>query len=105
MSTCRVCPARILWARSEATDAPMPIDAEPVEHGTILLQHVEVGRAPVAHVTTKDERDELLRQHRYRVEHLGHDDEPLRLYVDHHATCPAVERVRAGELQGQERLW
>jgi hypothetical protein len=39
------------------------------------------------------------------VERLLLHESGERLFLDHHATCPKVERVRAGELQGQGTLF
>jgi hypothetical protein len=59
----------------------MPVDAEPVESGTILLRHEVVGAGPVAHVSNVAERKEWARQAAAR----GGE---LRLFVSHFATCP-----------------
>jgi hypothetical protein len=84
----------------------MPIDAVPASHGTILLKHEGgPGEPPRAHVVSVEEREKLLAEHRYRVEHLGHADTPFVLFVPHHLTCAKVAAVRAGALKGQEPLF
>jgi hypothetical protein len=105
MARCRVCPASILWATNEFTGRPMPLDEEPVESGNVWLVHVKLDRPPIARVVTREERARLEREHRQRIEQAGFDDEPLRLFVEHHATCRARTRVDAGELVGQGRLF
>lgn len=84
---CSSCSAAIEWAVTEKGKR-MPVDAEPVEGGTILLQHFHVGEPPVAHVTTADERDELAVQARNR-------GDTLRLFVSHFATCPNADQHRS----------
>ena len=36
--TCRSCGAKILWVRTAATNALMPLDAEPCADGNIVLR-------------------------------------------------------------------
>lgn len=70
MSQCRSCDAPIIWAKSPAGKA-MPIDAEPVPDGNVLL--VANGSAtPNAIVVEAD--------HQWA--------EGARRYKSHFATCP-----------------
>ncbi len=64
MSACRSCGARIVWAKT-STGKAIPVDADPVEHGNIVLSSggvAEVGPAGsgthVSHFATCPERDE-----------------------------------------------
>lgn len=86
MSYCRVCPAEVRWIETPHRRR-VPLDPEPVDYGNYFL--TDEGHARLVCGT---ERHLLLS--------TGH-----LLYLDHHATCPAVERVRAGELKGQESLF
>jgi hypothetical protein len=87
MANCRSCGAEIEWAVTEKDGKPTPVNPEPVPGGTILLRHVIVGKPPIAHVTTKDEREELSQQARSRGEESV-------LFVSHFATCNDPERWR-----------
>ena len=91
---CWACGAQVLWAVSDSSGAPMPVDAEPVEDGDVLLsmttrerkvaqsapgKHVRVGPGVlVAHVLKRGEEV----------------DEARNRYQAHFASCP-----RAGELR------
>lgn len=87
-SACSSCSAPIVWTTTE-NGKRMPVDAEPVPAGTILLRHLEVGKPPVAHVTTRAERAQL-------DEQLKHRDPTatLLLFVSHFASCPNAETHR-----------
>ena len=87
VNTCRSCGAPIIWAISESSGRRMPIDAQPVEGGTILLQHILAGEPSMAHITKPEERVALAAQAATR-------GEPLRLFVSHHATCPQADDWR-----------
>lgn len=90
VTTCRSCGAEIEWAVTDTPQAkPTPVDAKPVRDGTILLRHVIHGRPPIAHTTTRAEREELERQARERGEELV-------LFKSHFATCddPTAWRKR-----------
>lgn len=89
MSACRSCDAPIAWAITE-TGKRMPVDAEPVVGGSILLRHRVVGEPPEAHVTSSEERAVLAKQSESR-------GETLRLFVSHFSTCPnaGAHRKRA----------
>jgi hypothetical protein len=103
--TCRVCPAEIVWATSERTGNPVPVNAERNRLGNVVLEHRTVGEPPVAKFLTHQEVEEHRKQARQRVEKLGHAEQDTWLFVEHHATCPAVARVRCGELVGQAALF
>jgi hypothetical protein len=91
----------MVWAESEKTGGPVPVDAVPVERGNILLQHKRgVGEPPIAHVVTKKERLELVGQHAHRIRDLGHPDEPFQLFISHFATCPQAAQFRHGNSKG-----
>lgn len=87
------CGAEIIWALSEKGKRT-PVDAAPTEEGNTLLIHRAVGEPPTAHIVRKDERAQMETERRYRVEHLGHPDEPLRLYVPHWSTCPDAKKFK-----------
>jgi len=67
---CRSCGARIIWAITAATGRSMPVDADPVEHGNVVLESVD-GK-PLAFV--------------------GQAGEPR--YVSHFVSCPEANRWR-----------
>lgn len=88
MSVCRSCKAPVIWALTEK-DKPMPVDAEPVEDGNIVLSHRRVGQDPVALVKGPLEIEQL------RAEHERSPQEgPLRLFISHFATCPNAQEHR-----------
>lgn len=67
-SLCRTCQAAIIWAVSES-GTNCPIDAEPVEHGNIVLT-VRPPLAPLARVLSAGEQALASK------------------YTNHFATCP-----------------
>lgn len=71
--TCRSCGAPLLWIRTSATDSLMPLDAEPVRDGNIILVDGK------AHVMRGDLFEDMLEGPRY---------------VSHHATCPQSAQHR-----------
>lgn len=75
-ATCRSCGAPIRWVRTRAGKA-MPLDAEPVATGNVVL-----GEDGVARVLT-----------RKQVEGGGIVGDR---YVSHHATCPQASQHRRG---------
>jgi len=85
---CRSCKAPILWALTE-TGKRMPVDAEPVEGGNILLSHRQAATAPVAVVQGRDDIEQLRKQHEQSPQ-----DGPLRLFTSHFATCPYAGQHR-----------
>ncbi len=85
---CVSCKAPVVWTVTEK-GKPMPVDAEPAEHGTVLLSHRQVGQPPVALVKTREQIEELRAQHE-RSPQVG----PLRLFVSHFATCPNAGQHR-----------
>lgn len=87
MTNCKSCGAEILWADTE-NGKRMPVDVEPVAGGTIVLRHTEVGLAPVAMVTSAEERELLAQQAASR-------GEELRLFVSHFATCEHADLHRS----------
>ena len=88
MSVCKSCGAPIIWAVSPGGKF-MPVDGEPVEAGTILLSHQQVGEPPVARVQLVDDLERLRAEHE-RSPQAG----PLRLFTSHLATCPNVATHR-----------
>lgn len=70
MSTCRVCPAEILWAET-VNGRAIPVDADPVEGGNVRITPRR-GAAPLAEVLGPLERE---------LEPAG------TLHYPHHATC------------------
>lgn len=78
MSRCTSCHQHITWTTNVKTGKRMPVDAEPVEHGNIVLTSGNDG--PESRVLT---RDELAKR-------------PTRsgLYISHFSTCPAAAQHR-----------
>jgi hypothetical protein len=76
MSTCSSCSARIVWADT-ASGARMPVDAEPVPDGNLVLTYPTPGRALALIV---DPAQTTI-------------DDPPR-YVSHFATCPNADQHR-----------
>jgi hypothetical protein len=71
---CSSCRARILWAISEASGKPIPLDAEPTEKGNIVVVN-----GTVARYVRAAERATIAAQ---------------SLYVSHFATCPNAAQHR-----------
>jgi hypothetical protein len=89
---CSSCNAPIVWALTERGKR-MPVDAEPVEDGNVLLSHRGwPGAAPVAIVQGPLEIEQLRIQHE-RTPQQG----PLRLFTSHFATCPDADQHRKGK--------
>jgi len=82
-ATCRSCGAEIVWARTETTGRPMPIDVEPVDGGNVVLYEAPDTGELTAHVEGKGP-------------HPVTWPTPLR-YVSHFTTCPnaAAHRRKA----------
>lgn len=72
ITTCGTCGANIFWAQTE-NGKPMPIDAEPVANGNIIIRP-----ALIAHYLAKAEQPPA---------------DVLR-YVSHFATCPHAKQHR-----------
>jgi hypothetical protein len=72
MVVCRSCKAPIVWARHEFTRRAMPLDAEPVENGNVVLEG-NVARVVGPNVPVSGPR-----------------------YVSHFATCPNAGEHRRG---------
>jgi hypothetical protein len=80
-AACRSCGAAVIWTRTAAGKA-MPVDAEPVDGGNVLLSRgpADVG-IPTATVVGK----------RVQPSIFG-DDSPR--YTSHFATCPHADTHR-----------
>lgn len=76
MNTCRSCDASIVWADT-SSGSRMPVDAEPVPDGNLVLTYPSPGRALALVV---DPAQLLL-------------DDPPR-YRSHFATCPNADQHR-----------
>ena len=76
MSTCRSCHAPIVWAVNDLTGKAMPLDAEPVDGGNVIL-HALGSTCTVLNAGQGTLLD---------------DDEPR--YVPHFATCPDADTWR-----------
>nr|MDT0658065.1 hypothetical protein [Micromonospora sp. DSM 115978] len=74
---CRSCAAPIIWASSETTLKPMPVNAEPSKDGTVQLIKRD-GEAPIARVLKVAQR-------------FGRKD----LRLSHFADCPDAPQWRA----------
>jgi hypothetical protein len=72
MATCRSCGARIVWARSEKTGKPMPVDVDEVDDGNLVFVAMQEDGTPIA---------------RYVANGEG-------LRVSHFATCPDAKAHR-----------
>lgn len=58
MATCRSCDAEIEWAQTEKGNKKMPLDADPVDGGNlVVISHVagEFGMVPVVRYVKKGE--------------------------------------------------
>jgi hypothetical protein len=75
MDNCRSCGAPIVWATSQATGKPMPLDPDPAADGNLVLMEGE------ARVLTTGER--------LRAQEAG----TVR-YKSHFATCPDATKHR-----------
>ena len=81
MSRCGSCNADIEWVMTEKGKR-MPMDAEPVEGGNLVLTGATIrGAREVRYLTKKAQPSPL----------LGESEET---YVSHFATCPEAERYR-----------
>jgi hypothetical protein len=82
VSTCRSCGAKVIWARTATSGKPMPVDAEPVDGGNVLLSQVVAGvGTPTATVVGNTVQPSI----------FG-DDGPR--YVSHFSTCPRADEHR-----------
>jgi hypothetical protein len=77
VSTCRSCGAAIVWAQT-AVGKRMPVDAEPVDGGNLVLVYPSPGATPLALHTPPEQQ--LF-------------DDPPR-YVSHFSTCPHADQHR-----------
>jgi hypothetical protein len=80
-ATCRSCGAPILWAIASGSGKRMPLDAEPVEDGSlVVVRHRYEGSGqtiPIVEVVGEDEHLELVR------------------FRSHFATCPDAKTWRS----------
>lgn len=74
------CGALIIWTTNVTTGRRMPVDAEPVTHGNVVL--VSGNDGPESRVLTRDEVER-------RPTTSG-------LYLSHFATCPVAQSFRGG---------
>jgi hypothetical protein len=82
VSTCRKCPARIIWTITAATGKRMPVDEEPVPTGDFVLE--ERGRDVVAH----------------HVREKGLVVNPRAdRFTSHFVTCPEAAEFRKGKVR------
>jgi hypothetical protein len=86
MEVCRSCKAPVTWVRTEGGNS-MPVDAEPVDSGNIVLSHRIVGQPPLALYQSRDMIEQLRRESAAR-------EEPLRLFRSHFASCPNARQHR-----------
>lgn len=91
-SKCGSCRAPVVWALTEK-GKPMPVNAERVPEGNIVLQYRAVGMPPTVKLLGRVELDELRQQHEYNLSR-GIDDGNDRLYVSHFANCPQANLWR-----------
>lgn len=80
MSACRSCGAAVVWAVT-GTGKRLPLDAEPVDGGNVLLAPAAPGQTPLATVVGKRGQPSI----------FG-DDGPR--YTSHFATCPQADAHR-----------
>lgn len=73
---CSTCAAPIIWATTERSLKPMPVDAEPSPAGSVQLIPRE-GRTPLARVIPAKDRF------------------AKRLHTSHFVTCPDADRHRS----------
>ena len=76
MTACKSCGAKVVWAVSAKTGGRMPLDAEPVENGNVVVDF----NHPVPEFTT------------LRPMEVAVHDGPL--YLSHFATCPDQKQWR-----------
>ena len=79
MSACRTCGAAIQWVVSQTSGKPMPIDAEPVARGNVVIVGTDETLTPVVVYLKRGELDEFDKRPRY---------------VSHFATCPQADEHR-----------
>lgn len=82
VARCRSCQARIVWTTNVSSGRRMPVDADPVAGGNVVL--VSGNDGPEARVLTKDE----LARRAPRLD--GKPD----LHVSHFATCAQAKDWR-----------
>lgn len=80
VTRCRDCPAQIIWTRTKANGRAMPVDAEPVHGGNVVLT-TGTDTTPSAEVLT---RDEVVKR----------EARGVRSFVSHFVTCPAAAARR-----------
>jgi hypothetical protein len=80
---CRSCGAAVIWTVTAATGSRMPVDAEPVEDGNVVLAASPVVGDPPTSYTAP--AGELL---------LGGSTQRLERYVSHFVTCPHADAHR-----------
>lgn len=83
MAECRSCSAQIIWAQSATSDKRMPLDAEPVDDGNVVLELRGHAADPLYRVLTKKEKAQQTIF-----------DEPQLRYKSHFATCPQDKQWR-----------
>lgn len=76
---CAKCPTQIVWAESDSTGKPMPVDAAPAENGNVRL--VEYPDGVTATVLAKAEAE--------RARANGE-----RLHLNHFVTCARASEFR-----------
>lgn len=76
MAKCNRCPADVWWARTEASDKPMPLNMHPTDDGNCIVVSQPGARTAIVRVLKKgeDPPDEVNR------------------YTSHFATCPGRKR-------------
>lgn len=80
-ATCRSCKAAIVWAET-VNGKSMPVNAEPVDNGNLVL------------TPAMDPRDPP------QVRTLGRDEHaPMPRYTSHFATCPQAIAFRHGTVR------
>jgi hypothetical protein len=88
VADCSACHAPILWAVTQKSGTPQPLDYEPNPEGNIVLVPGETvtlrgAVAPMCRVVTKLDRETGL-----------FDTDAPAIYMPHHATCPDAARFR-----------
>lgn len=83
MAKCQTCRAPIEWAKSEATGKAMPLDAEPVADGNIVITS-----AGAAKVLKKEDIANLLPE--------------TPRFVSHYTTCKQADAWRSGAMKRRD---
>lgn len=91
MNACGSCKAPVFFAKDHQTARWRILDRDPVENGNIEIWKIQErqGATLLSRLLTGRELEQS-------------QDEGLKLYIDHHATCPQAEEWR--QKKAKEKL-